>query len=121
MRQRLNALVLEGKKIATAGLWQQDYLDEHEPIEEVGERQALLDDDGKPVAIVEIYRVEAHRLLDVPWEFADAEGEAFTSINQWRRGHVSYFAKQGIEIDQDTLFVCTWFRLIQRAPEISGP
>jgi uncharacterized protein YhfF len=114
MRQRLNTRVLEGEKVATAGLWQHDYLDEHEAIDEVGERQALLDDNGNVVAIVEITRVEKHRFVDVPWEFADAEGEDFRSIEHWREGHTSYYAQQGIEIGEDTLFVCVWFRLVDQ-------
>lgn len=111
MRERLNALVLEGTKVATAGLWQQDYLDEDEPIDEVGERQALLDDDGNVIAVVEITRVETHRFSDVPWDFADAEGEGFRSIEHWREGHASYYAAQGVEIDEGSLVVCVWFRL----------
>lgn len=64
---------------------------------------------------VEISRVETHRLVDVPWEFAAAEGEGFKSIDHWRDGHVSYYAEQGVEIAKDTLFVCTWFRLTDHA------
>jgi uncharacterized protein YhfF len=104
MRHRLNARVLKGEKVATAGLWQQDYLDEHESIDEAGERQALLDDDGDVVAVVEVTRAETHRFVDVPWEFADAEGEDFRSIQHWHDGHTSYYAQQGIEIREDTLF-----------------
>jgi uncharacterized protein YhfF len=111
MRERLTTLVLEGTKVATAGLWQQDYLDEGESIDEVGERQALLDDNGKVAAIVEITRVETYRFADVPWGFADAEGEGFRSIEHWREGHASYYAAQGIEIDEDSPVVCVWFRL----------
>jgi uncharacterized protein YhfF len=111
MRQRLNTRVLEGAEIATAGLWQQDYLDEHESIDEVGELQALLDDDGNAIATVEITRVETHRFDDVPWEFADAEGEDFRSIEHWRDGHASYYARRGLEIGKETLVVCVWFRL----------
>jgi uncharacterized protein YhfF len=48
-------------------------------------RQALLDDDGDVVAVVEITRVETHRFVDVPWEFADAEGEDFGRITCSRR------------------------------------
>jgi uncharacterized protein YhfF len=114
MRRKLNTRVLEGRKTATAGLWQQDYVDEREPLEEVGERQALLGDPGAVIATVEITRVETHRFADVPWEFADAEGEDFRSIEHWRDGHKSYYALQGIDIDDDTLFVCVWFRLIDR-------
>jgi uncharacterized protein YhfF len=115
MRHRLNTRVLEGTKIATAGLWQQDYLDEHEPIEHVGEQQALLGDNEEVLAIVEITKVETHRFADVPWEFADAEGEDFGSIEAWRDGHRSYYTRQSVEIGDDTLFVCVWFRLIDRA------
>ena len=35
-----------------------------------------------------------HRFRDVPWEFADAEGEGFRSIEHWRDGHQSYYAKR---------------------------
>lgn len=116
MRRRLNTRVLEGQKVATAGLWQQDYLDEHESIEQVGERQALLDDNRNVVAIVEITRVETHAFVDVPWEFAHAEGEDFRSIEHWREGHMSYYAQQGVEIRGDTLFICVWFRLVNQTP-----
>jgi uncharacterized protein YhfF len=115
MRHRLNTRVLTGEKLATAGLWQHDYLGEHESIDEVGERQALLDDDGDVIAVVEITRVETHRFVDVPWEFADAEGEDFRSIEHWCDGRASYYAQQGIEIDDDTRVVCVWFRVIDRA------
>jgi uncharacterized protein YhfF len=113
MRQRLTALALAGKKVATAGLWQQDYLDEDEPIEVVGERQALLGDDDEVVAIIEITRVEKHALHEVPWEFAEAEGEGFESIEHWRTGHASYYAKHGITVNDDTTFVCVWFRVTE--------
>ena len=113
MRQRLTALSLAGTKVATAGLWQQDYVDEGEDIETVGERQALLDDDDAVAAIVEITRVETHPMHAVPWEFADAEGEGFESIEDWRSGHASYFAKHGIAVDDNTPFVCVWFRVVE--------
>jgi uncharacterized protein YhfF len=111
MRQRLTWLALAGTKFATAGLLQQDYIDKDEAIEEVGERQALLGDDGQIAAVIEITRVEIHGFRDVPWEFADAEGEGFTSVEHWRDGHQSYYAKQGIEVGDATRFVCVWFRL----------
>lgn len=71
----------------------------------------FLDDDGNAIAIVEITRAETHRFDDVPWEFADAGGEDFRSIEHWRDGHASYYARRGIEIGKETLVVCVWFRL----------
>jgi uncharacterized protein YhfF len=113
MRRRLTALALAGTKVATAGLLQQDYVDEGEALDVVGERQALLGDDDEVAAIVEITRVETHRLFEVPWEFANAEGEGFESIEHWRDGHRSYYAKQGVTVDDGTTFVCVWFRVIE--------
>jgi uncharacterized protein YhfF len=113
LRQRLRALALAGIKVATAGLEQREYIDQGEAIETVGERQALLGDDGEVVAIVEITRVETHRLVDVPWEFAQAEGEGFRSIEHWREGHRSYFAEHGIGVTDDSSVVCVWFRVIE--------
>ena len=113
MRQRLTTLALAGTKVATAGLWQQDYLDHDEAIEVVGERQALLGDDDEVVAIIEITRVETHPMRAVPWQFARAEGEGFESIEPWRTGHASYYAKHDIRVDDDTVFVCIWFRVVE--------
>ncbi len=88
-------------------------MDEGEAVEEVGERLAVLDDDDHVAAIIEITRVEKHRFDDVPREFAHAEGEGFTSIEHWRDGHRSYFAKHGVDVDDASIFVCLWFRLVE--------
>ena len=117
MRRQLTALALAGTKVATGGLWQQEYIDDGEMIEVVGERQALLGDDDQVVAIIEITRVEAHRFTDVPWDFAHAEGEGFRSIEHWRDGHRAYYASHGIDIDDDTSFVCVWFRIVDARME----
>jgi len=112
MQDRLNSLVLAGDKRATAGLWQEDYAAEDEPLDEVGERQALLDDDGELIAIIEVTRVDQVRFIDVTWEFAQAEGEGFTSVDDWRAGHREYWTSEGIEVDDDTSVVCVWFEVV---------
>lgn len=112
MQDRLNALVLAGDKRATAGLWNEDYVLEGEALDEVGERQALLDDDGTLIAIIEVVRVEQVPFTEVTWEFAQEEGEGFTSIDDWRDGHRSYWSGEGIEVDDDTPIVCVWFEVV---------
>ena len=67
------------------------------------------------VAVVEIRRVEKHLFKDVPWEFADDEGEDFTSIEHWREGHRSFYAAEGIAVSDDAEFVCVWFRVLRVA------
>jgi len=110
--RRLTDAALAGEKIATGALLQQEYLDQQESVELPGERQVLLGGDGATAAIVEITRVETHRFLDVPWEFARDEGEGFTSIEHWRTGHRSYYEREGIDVSDDALFVCVWFRIL---------
>lgn len=113
MQERLSSLVLAGEKGATAGLWEQDYVGEGEAIDEVGERQALLDAEGKVLAILEVTRVEKTRFAAVTWEFAQAEGEGFTSIDDWRNGHREFWATEGIDVDDDTPVVCMWFEVVE--------
>ena len=112
MRNRLTKAALAGHKSATGALLQQEYLDQSEAVELPGERQVLLGSDGGTAAIVEITRVETHRFIDVPWEFARDEGEGFTSIEHWRTGHRSFYQQEGIEVSDNALFVCVWFRVV---------
>lgn len=112
MQDRLNALVLAGDKRATAGLWNEDYVLEGEALDEVGERQALLDDDGTLIAIIEVTRVEQVSFAEVTWEFAQEEGEGFTSLEDWRDGHRGYWTGEGIVVDDDTPVVCVWFDVV---------
>ena len=111
LRTRLNTLVLSGVKTATAGLVQ-EYDDENEEREYVGERLVLVDDDDALVGVVEVTGVEVVRFADVPWDFARAEGEGDRSIEEWREGHGAYWARQGTPVTDDTRIVCLRFRLV---------
>ncbi|MDW3845088.1 ASCH domain-containing protein [Micromonospora sp. BRA006-A] len=111
LRTRLNTLVLSGVKTATAGLVQ-EYDDENEELEYVGERLALVDDNDALVGVVEVTGVEVVRFADVPWDFARAEGEGDRSIEEWREGHGAYWARQGTPVTDDTRIVCLRFRLV---------
>jgi uncharacterized protein YhfF len=112
MQDRLNGLVLAGEKTATAGLWQEDYVGEGEALDEVGERQALLDGAGKVQAIVEVTEVQLTTFGEVTWAFAEAEGEGFTDIGNWRDGHREFWSSIGVEVDDDTAVVCVWFEVV---------
>ncbi|MEU3114420.1 MULTISPECIES: ASCH domain-containing protein [Micromonospora] len=111
LRTRLNTLVLSGVKTATAGLVQ-EYDDENEELEYVGERLVLVDDNDRFVAVIEVTGVEVVRFADVPWDFARAEGEGDRSIEEWREGHGAYWARQGTPVTDDTLIVCLRFRVV---------
>jgi uncharacterized protein YhfF len=115
MRADLNSLVLEGTKTATAGLLA-EYEIEAEELERVGERLALVDDDA-PVGVVEVTAVNVVPFGQVPWEFADAEGEGFTSIEHWRDVHARFWADHRARVDDDTEIVCVHFVLTSSQPQ----
>ena len=108
----LTDLVLAGSKAATAGLLQLDYTDEGEKLEHVGERLVVLDNAGARACEIEITRLEQFPFAEVPWEFAEAEGEGFRSIEEWRDVHRQYWVGQGHEVDDSSTVVCLWFRLV---------
>ena len=111
LQDELNALVLAGEKVATAGLLE-DYVAEDEAVEEVGEHQALVDADGQVLAIVEITRVETVPFAEVSWEFAQAEGEGFTSVEHWREAHHAFWTAMGSSVTDHTRVVCVWFEVV---------
>jgi uncharacterized protein YhfF len=115
MRADLNVLVLEGSKTATAGLLA-EYEREAEELERVGERLALVDDHDAPVGVVEVTAVSVIPFGRVPWEFADAEGEGFTSIEHWRDAHARFWSDGGVDVDDDTEIVCVHFVLTSTQP-----
>lgn len=111
LRARLNTLVLAGVKTATAGLLD-EYAEEGEDLEHVGERLALVDDTDALVAVVEVTGVGVTRFAEVPWDFARAEGEGDRSIEEWRAGHAAYWDRGGTPVTDDTEVVCVRFRLV---------
>ena len=118
-RQWLNALVLQGLKRATAGLLS-EYEDEGEPMEHAGERLTLLDDDRRPIAIIEVDRAERCAFGEVPWAFAAAENEGDRDIEEWRAGHRRFWAAEGKEPTDQTPVVLVWFHLVEVLPASSA-
>ena len=111
MRDRLNNLIINGNKRATAGLLKEDYLDEGEEIEFVGEKLAILDNQQKPSGIVKVTRVEVLDFKDVPTEFALAEAEGDLSGDDFRQSHLKFWNSVGIEVLPDTKIVMVYFDL----------
>ena len=111
MRARLNALVLAGHKRATAGVLD-EYAEENEAVERVGERLALLDDAGAQVATVEVTSVEVAPFAEVSWDFAAAEGEGHRDLEHWREGHRRFWAGEGRTVRDETPIVMLRFRVV---------
>jgi uncharacterized protein YhfF len=112
-REKLISLILDGNKRATAGTLEWDYVAENEPIETVGEKLAVLDNDNQHVATIQATRVEVKRFADVPTEFALAESEGDLSGDDFRESHFAFWSKLGLDINDDTEIVLVYFDLIE--------
>ena len=111
MRDRLNDLIINGNKRATAGLLKEDYIDEGEEIEFVGERLANLDNYQKQIGIIKVTRVEVMEFKDVPTEFALAEAEGDLSGDDFRRSHSKFWNSVGVDAKPETKVVTVYFDL----------
>ena len=110
-RARLIDFIVNGNKRATAGLLD-DYAKESEPVENVGECLAMLDNDNQHVATLRVTRVEVSRFIDVPDEFALAEAEGDLNAADFRASHNDYWSRIGETITDDTQIVQVYFELL---------
>jgi uncharacterized protein YhfF len=122
LRDRLVAAILDGTKTSTTGLLE-EYRREGEQVEVVGARELVVDSNGDGVAVIETTEVEVKRMGDVDLRFAIDEGEGFESVAEWHAAHVRFFTcpemvallgDPPVEIDDDTLVVCSRFRVVER-------
>lgn len=122
LRNRLVDAILRGAKVSTTGLYE-DYLRDGSSIPVVGGRELVVDSGGRGVAVIETTEVSVKRMGDVDLAFAIDEGEGFETLEEWRTAHVDFFESAEmtallgdppVTIDDDTLVVCTRFRLVER-------
>lgn len=123
LRDQLVAAILSGAKTSTSSLML-EYERANEPLPEVGQLSAVLDSEGRRVAVIEVTRVRIVRLADVDLQHALDEGEGDNSVQQWRSGHEKFWhsaevrAEMGdpdFTVNDDTLIVAEQFRLIDAA------
>ena len=112
-RSRFIALIINGNKRATAGLMD-EYLAEGEPIEHVGEKLAVIDNDLNHVATIVVTRVDVCRFADVTDEFPLAEAEGDLNADEFRSGHLKYWTDLGFSIIDDTVLLLMYFDLLPR-------
>ena len=122
-RRQLTELVLHGRKRATAGLLA-EYDVEGEELERPGEHLVLLGDSGRPVGLLQVTQVDVIPFGSVEWEFADAEGEGFADVDDWRTVHRRFWEDHSVgrirehlgdhdwSLSGDTKVVCVSFRLV---------
>ncbi|WP_431944236.1 ASCH domain-containing protein [Micromonospora marina] len=121
LRDQLVAAVLDGSKTTTTALLQ-DYEIDDEPLPAVGTRSAVIDSDGRPVAVIELVEVRVVRLGDVDLDHARDEGEGFETVAAWRAGHERFWhgddyrgwlGDSEFTVNDDTPAVLQRFRLVE--------
>lgn len=110
-RSRFIDLVINGSKRATASTMD-EYLAEAEPIEQVGEKLAVIDNYLKQVATIVVTRVDLCRFADVTDEFPLAEAEGDLNADEFRSGHFKYWSDLGLTITDNTNLVLVYFDLL---------
>ena len=105
----LARLVIDGPKRATAGVLS-DYGDE--PLPRVGDYSVILDGAGDPVCIIRTTELSIKPFADVDEAFAWDEGEGDRTLEWWRRAHTDFFARMGIQVNDDTDMILERFELV---------
>jgi uncharacterized protein YhfF len=126
LRRRLVEAILRGEKTSTTGLLT-DYERDGEPLPEVGQRFALIDENDAQVGVIETTEVRVSTIGEVDLPFALDEGEGFGSVAEWRAAHERFWLSYADETrdwlkdsawhpTDDTPIVCERFRLVGPLP-----
>jgi uncharacterized protein YhfF len=111
----LGALVLSGRKRATAGLrWTNEATGK--PLPAVGALSVVTDWRGTPLCIIETTHVEIVPFDRVGERFAAIEGEGDGTLRYWREAHWRFFSREcqriGREPDLQMPVVCERFEVV---------
>lgn len=115
MARELAALVLAGKKTATASLLETNKLQpENAPVE--NGYSVITDFEGEPMCVIRTTEIRHLPFKDVDAAFAFDEGEDDRTLESWRRGHWKYFTGEaerlGFAFDENSIVCCERFRLL---------
>jgi len=114
LSEELNALVISGRKSATASLlWEWEFEDETLP--SIGQHDVLLSWSNVLVGVIRTTAICVLPFQEVTAEFAALEGEGDLSLKFWREAHWSFFGNVcnciGREPSMDMSVVCQEFKL----------
>jgi len=121
LRDQLVAAVLSGAKTSTSGLVL-EYERENEPLPKAGQLSAVVDSEGRRVAVIELTEVRIVRLADVDLQHALDEGESYESVAEWRAVHERLWHSAEVReelgdpvftVADDTQVLAQRFRLVQ--------
>jgi uncharacterized protein YhfF len=121
LRDALVAAILAGQKTSTTGL-RAEYDLYGDPLPAVGDRELVVDSDGRPVAVIELTDISVRSLGEVDLAHAVDEGEGFTTVAAWREMHEGFWRSDEVRerlrdpdftTDDSTAVVLQRFRLVE--------
>lgn len=121
LRDRLVAAVLSGAKTSTTGVLA-DYEYCGDPLPVGGELAAVVDSDGRRVAVIETTEVRVAPMSEVDDRFAADEGEDYEDVAGWLAAHESFWhspefreavGDPGFTVTAETPLVLVRFRLAE--------
>ncbi|MBB2487325.1 ASCH domain-containing protein [Mitsuaria sp. WAJ17] len=115
LADELAALVLQGRKRATAGsVW--SFEAEGKRLPRPGDLSIVTNWAGKPLCVIETLSVEVLPFREVGAEFAATEGEGDGTLAYWQQGHRAYFNREceraGRRFEEGMPVACECFRVI---------
>jgi uncharacterized protein YhfF len=115
MAQALTALVLQGKKRATASLV--EFNESHAELAPVENGYSVVTNfEGVPLCVIQTTEIRHLPFDEVDAQFAFDEGEGDRTLADWRDGHRRYFTKEaaenGLGFNEKSLVCCERFRLL---------
>lgn len=119
LSQSLLAIIRAGSKRAgTTLLWSMEA--DGEPLPQPGDIEVVMDHLNEPALVTRITQVVVVPYCDVTAEYAAIEGEGDGSLEYWRRGHWSFFARECNRIERKPSkrmpVVCSVFELLNVMP-----
>ena len=114
---KLAALVLEGRKSATASVYDL-YAYDNEELPEVGSYSVILDSEDQAVCVIRDTEVRVVPFGEVDEDHARLEGEGDLSLAYWREVHRKVFTEwmneAGMAFDENTRVVLERFEVVFR-------
>ncbi len=117
MADELGALVISGKKRATASLLR-DYAAGNEPVPQAGDFIVVVDGGGRPKCIWRTTEIIVKPFVDVDDAFAWDEGEGDRTRAWWLSAHRKYFSAQA---QRECLEMCDPIETVFERFEIVWP
>ena len=115
LKDELLALVLIGRKQATAGLARWFDGDPDGP-PKPGDLWIITDGRDQPACVIRTVKVDIQPITEVSEEFAYIEGEGDRSLDWWLDAHRAYFereaAREGFVYTEDMDLICEQFELV---------